>query len=955
MTKNVFAIICTIICTVVSVTVFTALCLFGPTKASAQERFLVSGDTDYFITEVGPYRFIYPAEYRPLIASLRNYNQMFKNFYEKEFNWQLDEKETIILASSQNQMANGFATILPRLHTTFYNGAGEIVDEMSAHSWLYTLLAHETAHLYQMNTKQGYSKFLKSVFGNSNITVGAFLPPFTYTMHPNIFLPTFIVEGNATYNENRFGNGGRLYSGAIRAMLLQLIREGKINADRLMNDHLEFPYTREKYWVGGFLFLYLSEKFGADRANRFFLEHANHNGNPLLLNTPFYETFGIGYKEAFTNLINTWQPLANSLVTANEKPLFSSAAHAALTKDAYEIRFLTTTNKNLPVAHIYNRQSKQWSEEKVNMPMGRLFRNKKNKLVASSTEFVRSNQIRSGLFGEGYSFDPINLDKNYYDITTNNTSTLWADAKNSFFAPNLTFHNSASETVSLGYAASSGIIANSYSYFFRQSKKTRTLYRNNTAVFSYQGYFGYPVDIVNDSIYFIGPAERGSSLYVWSHGKFKRAHSSDLIIDAKLIDNETALIVEFTTHGYDYKVVHLENKNEAPFEYKYFFENDKLFKTFDDLSAPVENENTENQNTENEKPYSSLEQWQFDGIDPIIFFGVDTFAVANATIRFSDPLQNHQIGLILGSGSFGEMTTGLQYINSKNIINWDLFGIYERRAKVAENLSVSSDDPDRWEILDRYDTWLAAIGFNYLFYRRPQWSSSLKSHFIYENEDPHILVSDIDQKYTLLTQYSLDYKISPALAYQTYKALSFNFDHEYIRSAPDWAYPRNIFGAQLKGNYDIFRETYLSAKYQAARTDGPYAIVPFSSGPGDFPFSTVTHVKHNSSYIDEDFFELRKASVNLTQAINWGYYFTRFPISLRRMALIAEYNEYYGSTVAPSSQKASSVQTLFHEIGGGAEFELLFIHRFPVRTRLMHYTSNYNNETSTVFTLGAEI
>lgn len=933
--------------------VFACSCLFYlqlslyTSTASAQGRFLVNGDTDYFSVDVGDFRLIYSREYRPLVASFHNYNRVFKAIYEKEFNWFLDEKETIVFASPQNQIANGFATILPRLHTVFYSGTGDIIDELSVQSWLYTLLSHETAHLYQLNTKQGYSKLLKSIFGNSNINGFSFLPPFTYTMNPNIFLPTFILEGNATYNESRFGNGGRLYNGAIRGMLLQLIREEKVNADRLMNDHLDFPYTHEKYWVGGFLFLDIAEKLGADRVNHFFLEHANSNGNPMLLNEPFLKAFGFGYKEAITNLNKTWRPLANSVVKANEKPLFTSNEHAALTRDANEIRFLTATNKNLPVAHIYNRQSKTWTEKKVNMPVGRLFRSDSHNLVAVSSEPTGNNQIRSGLFGDGYSFDEKSLDKNYYDFADNNRSALWADAKNSLFSPNLKFHtHSPDETLSLGFVASSGIIANSQSYFFRQNKKNRTLYRNNNPIFSYRGYYGYPVDVDNNEIYFIGPVERGSSLFVWSGERFSRLHPSDLIIDAKLIDNKTAIIVEFTTQGYEYKIVNLERQDESPFEYKYFFENDILFKTYDDLHAP----GTENHTIPNEKPYKSLSEWQFDGIDPMIFFGIDTLAVAQATIRFSDPLQNHQLGLILGSGSFGEMTSGLKYENTKNVINWDLLGLYQRRAKVAENLSVKSDSSGRWQILDRYDVWTSALGFNYTFYRRPQWFSALNSHFVYEYENPKIAIDDTDQKYTLLTQFSLDYAISPQLAYQAYKTFSFNFDHEYIRTAPDWVDQRNIFGARAMGSFDLWRETYLSAKYQSVLTDGTKAIVPFQFGPDDFPYPTVTHVNRNTSYPDENFFALDKASIQLVQAINWGYYFARFPISLRRMAIVAEYNEYYGST-----SHHTSAQTLFHEAGGGTEFELLLFHRFPLRTRLMQFKSSYKDETTTVITLGGEI
>lgn len=963
----------------IRILLFILVALLAPflsNTAHAQGRFLVFGDNDYLVTDTPRARYIYPAEYRPLMTSLHHYNQLFHNVYEKEFNWVLDEKETLVLASSHNQIANGFATVLPKLHSVYYGASGEFFDEFSVQSWLHVLLVHETAHLYQLNTKQGYSVFLKSLFGNSNIDASAFLPPFTYSMNPNIFLPTFVLEGNATYNEGRFGNGGRLYNGAIRGLFLQLVRDDLITPERLMNDHLDFPYAREKYWVGGYFFLDVAENSNAAQPNQYYLKHADHNANPLQVNDPMLATYGNGYLEIIKRMKNRWHELAKQQAHANEATLFNSDSHTALTKDENEIRILTATNKSLPIARIYNLKNKSWSEQKINVPMGRLFRNKNGELVSTGSEAVSVTSIRSGLYRAGFKPEKEFFDKTVYDL--NSAGAIWADAKNSFISPRLYVNDkfiaeaASSAILQSGAVTSQSGAANSpidlvksaenlpelqkpNVYYFKQKNKTRTLYRNETPLYSYQGYFGYPVDAIGDAVYFIGPVAAGSTVFAVKGKNIQRVTNSDIVIDAKLIDEQNLLITEFKTTGYEYKIVTLQAVDKSPDEYSYFYEKEENFKMFDNYVAEQNtstagdtNHDSEEMNiTKTEKPYHSLRDLQFDGIDPMIFFGVDTFAVAQATIRYSDPLQNNQLGLLLGSGSFGEMTGGAFYRNTKNPFNWDIFGIYQKRAKVEENLSVEASDPDRYRILDRYDTWLASTGFDYLFYRRPQWFSTLSSHFIYEYEHPHIALADIDKTYTLLTSLNWGHVVAPPLAYSAYRQFYLSADHEYIHTAPDWVDQRNIFGAQIYGAYDVFSETYVSAMYQKAIADGSNAIVPLEFGPSDLPYTTSTRVQRNTSHPDIDYFSVSKVALELKQALNWSYYFTRLPFSLRRLALIGQYNEYYAAT-----RPRGDEDTLFHETGGGAEFEVLFIHRFPLRMRLMHYQSNFRNEETTLFTMG---
>ncbi|MCB0351706.1 MAG: hypothetical protein KDD38_11020, partial [Bdellovibrionales bacterium] len=425
------------------------------------------------------------------------------------------------------------------------------------------------------------------------------------------------------------------------------------------------------------------------------------------------------------------------------------------------------------------------------------------------------------------------------------------------------------------------------------------------------------------------------------------AHKSDTIIDARIIDEASALVTEITNKGYEYKLVALDPYKESPFEYTYFTEREPHAEILSQsINTPIDTPADDNRTNFklNEKAYSSFSHWQFNGIDPYIFFGVDTPAVAQLNFRFSDPLQNHSLNMLLSSGSYNEYAAGLHYINSKYVVNWDLLTLFQKTSAVASN----PNNPDDYEILDRYDDWLGALGFEYLIYNRTQWQVGLSSHFVYQNENPTLASIDADKKYTVLTQINVAHLVSTPIAYNPYKSLNLDLANEYIRSAPGWSDQRNIYGGEITASYDLFRETYLSASYQAAYTDSPFAIVYFDNGPDDFPYPTPTQVSRNTKYIDQDYFEVRKVSTELKQAINLSFYTTKFPLSLRRMAIFAQYNEYYGATV-----RREDPGTLFHEAGGGIEMELLLLNKFPFRARWVGYKSSYSDDASSIVVLGA--
>jgi hypothetical protein len=265
----------------------------------------VSSNDDYKIIKNEKYNIIYTDDYIKEVKFLQKNLDNFLAYNDKSFGFSFDEPLRLVLVSNNIQIPNAFSTQIPFNLGVYFNGGGGMNDYFSTKSWLETLLVHEMVHNYQINAKKSQiSKTLHKYLGNNYMPVMASVVPL-FTL-PNLLLPTAILEGNTVLNESVYGNGGRLYNGAHNAQKNSLIFQNKITPNTLINDHISYPYTTEKYIVGGFYMDYLATRFGFDRVNRFFYNHSVHSINPLLLNRSFYENFGISYSQSVNEFVKLY-------------------------------------------------------------------------------------------------------------------------------------------------------------------------------------------------------------------------------------------------------------------------------------------------------------------------------------------------------------------------------------------------------------------------------------------------------------------------------------------------------------------------------------------------------------------------------------------------------------------------------------------------------------------------
>lgn len=916
----------------------------------AAYAFTVSGDSEYFVSEAPGYQFIYSAEYRPFIAALIADNEKLRGQYQAEFNWKLDEKATLVLASPRNQIANGFATLFPNLDTVFYGGGAEVTDQFAIQSWSKVLLNHETAHLYQLDTKRDYSKFLHQYLGNPLPSVA---PPFTYMMVPNLFLPTFILEGNATFNEGRFQNGGRLYSGEYRAIVFQLLNANEVNSTRLINDHLKWPYGQEKYLVGGYFQLFLAETYGIEKTNRFFWNNSAAFVNPFLLKKAFLETFGISYDQAVQDFNSRFGSLAKNARTIGGAPLAKSISHTGFGRNPADgsVSFLTSDGKNRPQYHEVKRSAPDSAEKElqfehksrgVNIPPSEpLYA--RGKLVTASSESVKYNQIRYGLFEEGYKPQKNTLDHLVYDIHEN--KKVYAFIPESFVEPKLYESNlDNTDRKNLGPAHSSAHYSRSGDlYFFRQNGPTRTLYKNGSAVASFEGYYGKIADVTADgTVYFISNTDRGSGLFrfVGSSNTIERVHPADTLVDARELGDGKWMGAEVTSKGYEYRTFEIADVTaESPAVYRYFYESSQngegssLVTSNSSLPvAPIAAPAL------TERPYSSWRSIRFNGLDPLIAGYTEYGPIWGLGVRFSDPLQYNNFSLSYAMLEGATNDVFFQYTNRKNRLNWTFAVGFDQSAI----FDLDTSDPDA-RVIARYETWEGALQLELPLLVRPQSTLALTTRYNYEYDDSDDNVV-LDREQSVLSYLEWTRSRNYAVAFDSSEAHQLVIAHEAVGDIPKWRGDRNRYAALYNTSWDVFRETYLSAGYHAVRSDSPQGDIEIdrasASGLSTGLFKP-TELERFSQDTSLEYAEAHKAFGSLKQAINVSAYFKRFPVALRRFAPFVTYQEFY-----TRNKNESSLSTLFHEWAYGAEFELLLAHKFPVRFSALRVEMNRREGTA---------
>jgi len=204
---------------------------------------------------------------------------------------------THVVLADQTDLSNGYATPLPYdtivIYTTAPPGAEFNVDD-----WLRLAFVHEFTHIIHLDRSASWARVVRAVLGRSPIAF------------PNLFLPTWQIEGLAVFEESGMPGQGRLHAGDFRAIVGEAARDGQLEPlDRVNGGLTDWPSGQAAYAYGSEFHQYLADRFGVDKLGA--LADATSRRVPYTASPVFSKIFG----ESLGSLWRDYQSAVESEAT----------------------------------------------------------------------------------------------------------------------------------------------------------------------------------------------------------------------------------------------------------------------------------------------------------------------------------------------------------------------------------------------------------------------------------------------------------------------------------------------------------------------------------------------------------------------------------------------------------------------------------------------------------------
>ena len=908
----------------------TALIGLGtPLQASV----VVPSDENYKDLHDHGFEFIFSDQHQDLIPDMIHYNRYFTQVYQQTFQWQLDQTTSLAITSGRNQNTNGFATVSPFLETVWFPGGSAINERYAFNSWLYILMAHESAHLYQLNTKPPMSRIVHWLTGNP--TAAFFIVP--VFVHPNVLAPTFFLEGNATFNEAQYGLGGRLYSGEFRALTLNLVKNKRLEPHRIFNDHIDFPFGDEKYAVGMYFQNYLSKDFSLQQINSYFNSHASYWYWPFMVNRTFNKHFGVDFYSIYNTFLTESMLKAEKQEVIQGRPIAKSLRYQKALRAKSSIYFLTHDLRSDPVLHKIQRATGAHSEKSVTYPFGRLF-NYKGKMVSHTSRVVDNEKGLSVLYGLFQKqAKPVYEVQGKIINDVRGKNILSIDPTTSLVTAQLSLNDQV-----IGDVHSQALFSDKGRvYYFKQEGEDRVLYQNRKELTRFKGFYSKVADIDDQGrVLFIGPSQFGSTLYRYSKDGIERMHPADTIVDATLMNNDQLLVVEVQHDGYEYHLVNSTARPATPFVYEYSFENDPKFQTFI-KGAPKAKPEPQSALMTKTTSYNEIADIRFSQLLPTIGISTTTDSdtgeessevVGSLSLLFADPLQYNLLSLNYTRNAGEENSGYISYFNDRYRLNYGLTYFFDEDS-VSEAINGIKRTQDQSALLD----------LSYNLFREGYRTHSLGFSTEYQREE--FFTKDDEEETILSLSYGFNYTRSYGLNFSSFRQLQWQLFANNFESG---------VGAttRLAAQYDMGYENYVSVRGFAGFGQDNDIELEDNAGA----VNQARGLQSLSLDGDTDAKELYAAELGYQTTLNWSLYSSWLPLSLIRMAPYARarYNQMVIDTSSGSSQSEREYD--FTEYSGGITFELLLGHKVPVRASLDYNTSDLDGADKQIrFILGTDL
>jgi len=878
---------------------------------------VVPNDEAYFTYKLAgkDIELIYTKDNQQFAKHTLSMEEKIHNDYEKFFHWTFDETLYVGLISQKNQIANGFSTQWPNNRQINYMGGTILTDYFSNTSWLDVLLYHETAHNYQLNVKGSkVSQFLHSVFGN-----GSFLLPLPWVIIPNVVENSFMLEGNAVLNESWHGSGGRLYNGRFKAMMMLQAKAGNITPAQMYNSKLGFPYAGNIYYqIGGFYNLYLAEKHGTQTLNKYFYKKSKDWWFPFYTNATMEATIGSDFETSLKEFSDFYAKQAQALQIVQGKKLTTSQFYTPLSSNEEEIFFLTNeTGYRVPELVVLNKSDERVTKKRASWIPGKVLKSD-GKYYTQGSHFISPTQISQGLFDKDALLKDDSASKMVQGYLSDGRA-VYFDVASSYDTPQLYVGKEY-----YGYTNSSVFIdKNDNIYYFanKAKGKERTLYKNKTPLYIYEGFYGIVADVDSlGAIYFIANSKLGATLYRYKNAKVTRASSADNIIEARLINDKEVLVSAVNAKEYYYVKNTLETIEEEPFNTKLFFEDEEYYGQ-DKETKKVANE----KKLDTSNPYNALLDMHYSGANFSIGQSTSGAVIGSLEFSFGDPLTQNSANIFITRDESNVTLAGLGYENSQYLLQYS-FSAY----------SVVDDG-------DRLDTRSAGIiaGVHLPFLRRAYYSGSADIRYFQDY--------DTAQREPLTASVSFD--VSKHFGVSMYKNFSDAISLYGVKEREDY-----IVGGAYDFRHDLGGEFYLNLGAKYSQTDlqtndflanvnsRGVKVSLFSNADMD-PATIVMPSTNYSTYWKK----VGYGEAGVAKVINLSSYYFTFPLSLQRESIYANYRYY-------DLQRFSGFKEKVNEVTLGLRMDVVLFNSAVVPFSLEYYHNDnlsvVENENQVKFLLG---
>lgn len=193
-----------------------------------------------------------------------------------------------VLVTDDFDFSNGSATPFPTNRIIVY--AMPPVNDFGLRyttDWTQLVVTHELTHIFQLDRARGIWKVGQWVFGRSPV------------LFPNLYQPSWLIEGLAVYEESRLAGQGRI-EGPEHTLLARAAARDHVfpGIGQISLARPTFPGGSSAYVFGSLFMDYLARTRG-DSSVRRFVESSSAQLVPFLIDLPARRAFGTTFGRAF--------------------------------------------------------------------------------------------------------------------------------------------------------------------------------------------------------------------------------------------------------------------------------------------------------------------------------------------------------------------------------------------------------------------------------------------------------------------------------------------------------------------------------------------------------------------------------------------------------------------------------------------------------------------------------